>query len=789
MRNGILQTCKENNGEKMKAGTIVARNYLAQASVLAKSFNEHNPDSPFHILVIDGDESDRNCFGPSTQIVLPNDLPIDTTEWHAMATIYDVMEFATSIKPKFLEFLLSDNTSSAIYLDPDIQVFSHLGSIEEELQNTSIVLTPHCLYPIPRDGMETSEKTLRHAGIFNLGFVGVAQSGREFLHWWHERLQTEAVVDLANALFTDQRWIDFVPSLFPCTVLRDAGLNVAYWNLHERSLTADNNSIYVNSDSLKFFHFSGFAPSTPWLLTKHAGDNPRVEIFPGSILANLVETYSELLNTAGHAEQKKVPYGFAESADGIPLNSYIRAAYREWWNSYIEGKAPVPPDPFSTPSTEFTSWLSNAKNGTPGHQFTDAEYSLWKSRPDLQHHFPNVLLADSHRFAHWLQHDSTAQKLFAPVRQLRKNAIELNPVESGGFNVVGYFSAELGVGEAGRRLADVVRCTGIPIQEVGVRTTHSREQHPNNRDIAASTKFEHSILAVNADQTVRVINSCGLNQHPRRRRIGFWFWELSTFPKNMQSAFSHVSEVWCASEFIRDAIAEVSPIPVHLIRLPISIPSSPTPYSRKQAGLPEGFVFLFTFDFNSVMKRKNPIDVFTSYINAFGPNDGAHLVIKSINGHHHKSELAKLRYITSQRPDVTIQDGYLSTGLVQAQIEHSECFISLHRSEGYGLNIAAALAAGRPTIATGYSGNMTFTSSDYPYLVPYDLVEVGDNAQPYEPTAQWAQPNLAAASQHMRAIFDNYSLALQHADQEKGLIIAHQSIENAIKSIQPLIMN
>ena len=131
----------------------------------------------------------------------------------------------------------------------------------------------------------------------------------------------------------------------------------------------------------------------------------------------------------------------------------------------------------------------------------------------------------------------------------------------------------------------------------------------------------------------------------------------------------------------------------------------------------------------------------------------------------------------------------MSTGLVQAQIEHSECFISLHRSEGYGLNIAAALAAGRPTIATGYSGNMTFTSSDYPYLVPYDLVEVGDNAQPYEPTAQWAQPNLAAASQHMRAIFDNYSLALQHADQEKGLIIAHQSIENAIKSIQPLIMN
>ncbi len=139
----------------MHAGTIVARNYLAQAAVLAKSFHQHNPKFPFFVLVLDGDESDYGCLGPSSQIVLPSDLPIETFEWHAMATIYDVMEFATAIKPKFLEFLLSDRVSSAIYLDPDIQVFSNLGSIEQELTKTSIALTPHCLVPIPRDGMDT----------------------------------------------------------------------------------------------------------------------------------------------------------------------------------------------------------------------------------------------------------------------------------------------------------------------------------------------------------------------------------------------------------------------------------------------------------------------------------------------------------------------------------------------------------------------------------------------------------------------------------------------------------
>lgn len=773
----------------MKAGTIVARNYLAQASVLAQSFTAHNPEFPFHVLVIDGTESDRNCLGSATRIVLLEDLPIDTFEWHIMATIYDVIEFATSIKPKFLEFLLNDGQSSAIYLDPDIQVFSHLGTIEQELTKTSVVLTPHCLFPIPRDGMETSEKTLRHAGIFNLGFIGISQNGKDFLNWWHERLRSEAVVDLPNALFTDQRWIDFVPSLFPCTVLRDPGLNVAYWNLHERSLTAKDNIIYVNSEQLKFFHYSGYDPTTPWQLSKHAGSNPRIENTADPIREGLVNNYSALLETAGHTKQKKVPYGFNTTADGIPLNDYIRAAFRDWCMSFLAGESPQPPDPFNINSSDFTSWLGNAKNGIPGYQFTDTEYQLWKDRPDLQQTFPDVLVKHSPHYVNWLETNPVPQKLFASLKHLRKNLVEIKPVVPGGFNVVGYFSAELGVGEAGRRLADVVNCVGLPIQEVGVRTSHSREKHPDTRDIAATTKYEHTILAVNADQTERVIVSCGLNQHPRRRRIGFWFWELSTFPKSSQSAFAHVSEVWCASEFTRDSVAAVSPVPVHHIRLPISVPTAPTPYTKIQAHLPEGFVFLFTFDFNSVMKRKNPVDVLTSYTNAFSPCDGAHLVIKSINGHHQKMELARLRYLAAERPDVIIQDGYISAGLVQAQIELSDCFISLHRSEGYGLNIAAAMAAGRPVIATGYSGNMTFTSAEYPYLVPFDLVPVGDDAHPYDPTAMWAQPNLAIATNYMRCVFDDYSQALQHAEREKQLIILGHSLESAIRSVKPLIMN
>ena len=147
-----------------------------------------------------------------------------------------------------------------------------------------------------------------------------------------------------------------------------------------------------------------------------------------------------------------------------------------------------------------------------------------------------------------------------------------------------------------------------------------------------------------------------------------------------------------------------------------------------------------------------------------------------------------MQHLAISRPDVIIQDGYLSAGLVQAQLELSDCFVSLHRSEGYGLNIAAAMAAGRPAIATGYSGNMTFTSAKYPYIVPYNLVPVGDNAHPYDPKAIWAQPDLPTASRHMRSVFDNYSQALQYAELEKQLIMKNHSLESAIQSIEPLII-
>ena len=129
-----------------------------------------------------------------------------------MATIYDVLELATAVKPWLLQHLL-ETDDVACYLDPDIEVFGSLDELERLAARALIVLTPHTTTPMPRDGLIPSELTIRQAGVFNLGFIAVSRDATPFLAWWSERLRRECRIAPDEGLFVDQRWIDFVPEL------------------------------------------------------------------------------------------------------------------------------------------------------------------------------------------------------------------------------------------------------------------------------------------------------------------------------------------------------------------------------------------------------------------------------------------------------------------------------------------------------------------------------------------------------------------------------------------------
>jgi hypothetical protein len=341
----------------MHACTIVARNYFAHAQVLAESFLERHPDAGFTILVLDGDVGADAEAG--FELSDPYSIGIPQDEVHRMAAMYGVTEFATAVKPWLLRTLLARH-DAVMYLDPDIDVLTPLDDIFALAQEHAIVLTPHTLKPLPRDGAEPNETTILRAGVYNLGFIAVGTRSSDFLDWWSERLARECIIDPAFGRFVDQRWVDFVPALFRHHILLDPGANVAWWNLTGRRIGRSDSGWTVDDAPIRFFHFSGFSPGAPDLLSKYLLPVPRIQLPALPELAALVGSYSRRLVEHDYDRYSGMPYSWDTTAAGQAIGPRLRSAYRR---ALLHAEAlggSAPPDPFDpAQAPDFGRWSAD----------------------------------------------------------------------------------------------------------------------------------------------------------------------------------------------------------------------------------------------------------------------------------------------------------------------------------------------------------------------------------------------------------------------------------------------
>jgi hypothetical protein len=241
--------------------TIAAANYLPKVRVLFRSLREWQPEWKLHLAIADlpehpvtSDDVDADEVHYLHELGVPN--------WRPWAFSHTLIELATAIKPFVLKQLLKrPNCGAAIYFDPDIAVFSSLPEIGEALTHSDIVLTPH-LTSAERtiEGVIANELCTAQHGIYNLGFIAVAAGaqGRAFGDWWSDRLYHFCREDIASGIYTDQRWIDFVPAFFErVAILRTPRFNVAPWNLSARRLEGTlKGGFTVDGVPLGFYHFS-----------------------------------------------------------------------------------------------------------------------------------------------------------------------------------------------------------------------------------------------------------------------------------------------------------------------------------------------------------------------------------------------------------------------------------------------------------------------------------------------------------------------------------------------------
>ena len=754
------------------ACTIVAHNYLPLARIVARSFLAHHPESSFYIVIVDRPIEARQIVEEGIAIIPVTDIDFGADGFLNMATIYDVTEFATSVKPFALKHLLQHH-ECVLYLDPDIKVYSRLDELVAKTIEVGWSLTPHCLLPIPRTGAGPTEREIMAAGVYNLGYIGISRPLVGMLDWWAERLRRDAIIDVERQLFTDQRWIDLAVGIFQPHIERSTGYNVAYWNLDQRTMHRDGETWFVDDEPLRFFHFSGYDPANPHWMSKYQPGIPRVLFSERPELISLFSEYGQELLTMRPAGEKIPSYGWNEAFPGFKLTPGLRRMFRdELLTAEAEGSTP-PPSPFVVGGLEdFITWCREVPKASMRGLPRYAE-AVFNERHDLQHNFHEVNGGNLERFNGWVRRQGRAERIefsmfgYVDVVDVVDVVAPTNSValvsshgrKKNGVDVVGYLQAELGVGEAGRLLVNALRANDLEVGTVNCSLTQSRQNHP----FEVENKASHSavILAVNADQLDIVRHSLGVKFFEDRDVIGQWFWELSEPPESYRRAFDLIREVWAPTLFIKDSLETMAPerVSVVYMPLPITTPKIDSSLTKKSFGLDDSFAFLFTFDFLSVLKRKNPIGLVEAFCETFSPNEGPVLILKSINGSKRMIEFEKLKWACRGRTDIIVIDEYFDAVKSASLMAVTDCYVSLHRSEGLGLTMAEAMALGKPVIATGYSGNMDFMSDENSVLVPWTLVPVGKDAESYPSDAMWAEPNLKAASVAMRRVYEDQEFA------------------------------
>lgn len=320
-----------------------------------------------------------------------------------------------------------------------------------------------------------------------------------------------------------------------------------------------------------------------------------------------------------------------------------------------------------------------------------------------------------------------------------------------GVNVYGYAYSESGTGQIVRAVVAALAAEGIPYAVVPFTRTVSRQQR-EFRDLGAAVpSFDTNLLCINADPLPLFFEEMREHLPEHARNIGLWAWEVEDLPAVMARSESDLDEVWGISGFTAAALSRSLTKPVRAFPLPVVVPEVRS-RSRAELGMPEGFLFLFCFDYDSVFRRKNPLAIVAAFRQAFADGPEVVLYIKSTNAERHVAEDEELRAAASGRSNIVIRDGYVSSDDYFSMLDACDCYVSLHRSEGFGLTVAEAMALGKPVISTAYSSTLEFANESNSFLVPARLIEVGEGAPPYPSHSRWAEPDVAFAARQMARV-------------------------------------
>jgi glycosyltransferase involved in cell wall biosynthesis len=743
--------------------SIATREALPHARVLSRALHQQYDDARLTVLLLDGTE------------ILP-DADFDAVRPEALGAWHEGLELgeealadqAAVLKPALMSAMLEGGAEIVVFLEADIDVLAGLDPAIAQAGDADVLLVPRVTEGIPDDGLQPSDRELAGRGLIS-GALVVTRRGstaQEFLRWWGDRLIDAARTNEETARQPSNltlcspsldRCLGVAPTVFGDRVamLTDPGICLSHWNVHARPLDSRDGAVTAAGEPVRCIQFSGFRPDRPYWLSEYA-TRPRVLDDP--VLGELCASYARRLIEAGWVDPSRAA-GEGRLASGVPFDDRLRRLHATAVGSGVSFG-----DVHTERGTEaFASWLSApAEQG--GHAGVNRYlYDVYVERADLRKAYPDLHGQDAHRLVRWAW-DHGRQELELKAEFLPKVAAASDRSEGGrqiAVNVAGYLDKSLGLGQAARLYIMALQAADVPVGTITaplhLPVAGSQEQalarygHQQFDHLELPYQPSFNLLCVNPDGLPDLLERGGAALHGATWSIGQWGWETDLLPPHWLKAFELVDEVWVYSRYVADNLSRFSPVPIMTIPLPVIAPESGNETVDFEFG--DEFVFLFVFDFFSTLRRKNPQGLIDAFTKAFAPGEGPKLVLKAMNGSFRPQALDELRWRVGDRPDIQLIDQHVDKDAYASLLARCDCYVSLHRAEGFGLTLAEAMALGKPVIATGYSGNLDFMTPANSFLVDYTLTRVGPDAELYPAEGTWAEPDVEHAAALMRQVW------------------------------------
>jgi len=432
---------------------------------------------------------------------------------------------------------------------------------------------------------------------------------------------------------------------------------------------------------------------------------------------------------------------------GAVLNGQVPSGYDHWTHFGAKERRAVRP-PQNIPS----DWN---------------EQQYLRMNPDVSHSVRVGAFTSGHD--HWIRSGRYEGRLGGgqpwPTTSLQKALASA----SAGVNMFAFRGTGIGLGTAAKGYAAALRPL-LPLHEITI---------PWNLKGVENTKIgapPHAINLVhmNPDVLPLFLGRYGQDVLPAHFNVAIWVWELHAGYAQWNGQGSLFNEIWTPSTYSANAIQPVSNTPVFVI--PHVVDELPAP----DAVQPDGrgaFQFLYIFDIASTFERKNPLALVRAFRKAFGNRQDVQLILKYHHSEFDAPAAALLERVTKASPNIRTMSQTLPEEQVYSLLRSCDCFVSPHRSEGFGLNLAAAMYYGKPVIATGYSGNMDFTTAENAFLIDYDLVAVQQETGAYKAGYVWAEPSEDHLAALLRTVVAEPGEARERGERGRRTIQERHSVK------------